>query len=215
MNKIAIIGLLLMTSLSGNTLPNNLIIRALNGQQAKEFCSHIAHMRDTMFKEYPYLYKASSEEEFLETYFNCPDALLLGVFDGPDIVGFSSSIPLKYEPKELTEPFVTLGHNINDYFYIGVVMIHPSYRGQGLLRSFFEYHEDKARNEGYAFTCFITVKRADDHPCKPVDYKSLDPVWRHFGYELMNDLEVNFAWMRVDTQREMDNAHAVWSKEIK
>lgn len=218
MNRLITCVILTTTLLSGEIVHNinNLTIRSLNGPEAREFIKEIADMRITMFEEYPYLYDGcfAYEKEYLETYFSCPDASVLLVFDGQEIVGFSNSIPLKYESKELTEPFTAFGCDVNDYLYIGEVMIKPAYRNQGLLRSFFTFHENRARNERYRFTSFMTVIRPDDHPLKPVDYRPLDPVWRHFGYELINNLEVHFSWVQIDTKEEMDNALAIWCKEI-
>lgn len=195
----------------------NITIQALTGQEAKRYFDDIARIRLTLFREYPYLYKGTVtyEEEYLETYFKSPHTAILLVFDGDKVVGFSNSIPLTEESDEMKAPFIQKGLNLNDYLYIGEVMIYTAYRGQGILRKFFEFHEAKARKEGCKYTVFMTVERPDDHPCKPDKYKSLDTTWRHFGYELIPGLQIQLAWTQVDTNRETDNTLSIWQKTIK
>ena len=194
----------------------NITIHALTGQEARKYFDDLARIRLTLFSEYPYLYKGNVayEQEYLETYFKSPHTAILVVFDGDAVVGFSNAIPLAEESDEMKAPFIRKGLNLNDYLYIGEVMVYPTYQGKGILRKFLEFHETKARKEGYKYTVFMTVERPDDHPCKPDNYKSLDAVWKHFGYELVPGLQVQLAWTQVDTNRETDNMLAIWQKAI-
>lgn len=194
----------------------NITIQSLTGQEARKYFDDIACIRLTLFSEYPYLYKGkvAYEQEYLETYFKSPHTAILLVFDGDAVIGFSSAIPLAEESDEMKEPFIKKGLNLNDYLYIGEVMVYPAYQGKGILRKFLEFHETKARKEGYKYTVFMTVERPDNHPYKPDNYKSLDAVWKHFGYELIPSLQVHLAWTQVDTNRETDNTLAFWQKSI-
>lgn len=136
------------------------------------------------------------------------------VFDGDEVVGFSNSISLTEESDEIKAPFIQKGLNLNKYLYIGEVMIYPPYRGKGFLRKFLEFHENKARKEGYAYTIFMTVERPQDHPCKPETYQSLDLAWNHFGYEKVPGLQIHLPWMQVDTKQETENRLTIWQKTI-
>lgn len=89
-------------------------------------------------------------------------------------------------------------------------MLYPPYRSKGILRKFVEFHENKARHEGYAHTVFMTVERPNDHPHKPDNYQPLDPTWKHFGYEQIPGLQIHLAWTQVDTNQETDNTLAIW-----
>ncbi len=196
--------------------PENIRMAALAGHEAKKYFEEIARIRITLFREYPYLYEGSQEyeREYLETYFRSANAVVLLVFDNDKVVGFSNSIPLAEESAELKAPFERQGLNLNDYLYIGEVMLYPEYRGQGFMRKFLEFHEDKARKEGYKYTVLMTVERPDDHSLRPSDYKSLDSMWRHFGYERLSAMRIHLAWTQVDTKREMENRLAIWQKQI-
>jgi len=194
----------------------NITIQVLTGQEAKKYINDIARIRLTLFREYPYLYKgtAAYEEEYLETYFKSPHTVILLVFDGDKVVGFSNAIPLADESDEMKAPFIQKGLNLNDYLYIGEVMVYPPYRGQGILRKFLEFHEAKARKEGYKYTVFMTVERPENHPCKPDNYEPLDAVWKHFGYKLVPGLQISLAWTQVDTNQETGNTLAIWQKTM-
>ena len=186
------------------------------GKEAQKYVKEIAALRITLFKKFPYLYKGtySYEEEYLKTYFNSKEANILLVLDKNEVVGFSSSIPLAQESSELKDPFNEKKLNIDDYFYIGEVMLQPAYRGKGILRKFLEFHENKASENGYKYTIFMTVDRDDNHPLKPKDYKSLDNIWKHFGYAELAELKVSMNWPQVDTNIDTNNKLTIWFKNI-
>ncbi len=197
-------------------IEQKLEILELTGKQAERHCDNIAQIRITLFSEYPYLYQGTiaCEKEYLRTYFESSNASILLVFDKGDIVGFSSSIPLSQETHELKRPFIEKGLDCNEYLYIGEVMIHPLYRGKGIARYFLEFHENKARQEGYEYTTFMTVDRPDDHPCKPKNFKPVDEIWQHFGYKLLPDMKVSMGWLQVDTETKTLNTLSLWYKKV-
>lgn len=190
-------------------------IEVFTGPQARAYFSQIANMRITLFSEYPYLYQGdiNSEQAYLETYFCSANASILLVCDGDKIVGYSSSIPLIEEEDALKKPFIDRCLDLNDYLYIGEVMLCPEYRHKGITEKFFAYHENKARQAGYKKVVFMTVERSDNHANKPSVYQGLDPVWRHFGYE-KSDILVYFKWKQIDTRQETLNSLAIWQKTI-
>ncbi len=194
----------------------NIHIKALTGSQAREYLDDIIRIRFTLFKEYPYLYEGTLayERDYLETYLCSDNAAILLAFADNKLVGFSNSLPLSQEVVDIKAPFINRGLNINNYLYIGEVMIYTEYRGKGLARKFLEFHESKARKEGYSHTVFMTVERPDDHPSKPHTYQSLDSMWQHFGYVRISDLLIHFVWKQIDTSTDVDNVLAIWQKNI-
>ncbi|MDR3647154.1 MAG: GNAT family N-acetyltransferase [Candidatus Babeliales bacterium] len=193
-----------------------LTLLKLKGPQAKKYVTDIADMRITLFKEFPYLYEGaySYEEEYLQTYFNSDEANILLVLDKDKVVGFSSSIPLAEESQDLKAPFNEKELYIKDYFYIGEVMLQPAYRGRGILRKFLEFHENQALKNGYKYTVFMTVDRENNHPSKPKDYKSLDNIWKHFGYVILPELKISLDWPQVGTNIYTNNKLSIWLKDI-
>lgn len=197
-------------------MPSGVIIKDFSGPEAKKYFREIADIRIGMFKEYPYLYLGSYEyeQDYLDIYFKSENSRILLVFDGHNIVGFSNAIPLNEEMDEIQAPFVREGRQLSDYLYIGEVMIFPSYRGQGVLRAFFEYHEAYAKKLGLTNMTLMTVERAANHPLKPVDYKALEPIWEHFGFHKSSSLNISLSWNQIDTGQEEVNQLASWVKTL-
>lgn len=195
---------------------NGLSLRALSGAEAKAYLEPIAKMRMRFFREFPYLYEGSLdyEKNYLETYFGSPNSAVLLVFKENTIVGFSNIIPLNEELEEIQAAFKENDLPVEDYLYIGEVILDPICRNQGLSRRFFDFHESYAQERGYSKLVFMTVKRPTNHPQRPKNYRPLEPIWRHFGYELLPGVAVKIPWKQVDTQEEEPNTLDVWFKEL-
>jgi len=91
----------------------------------------------------------------------------------------------------------------------------PEYRGRGIYRQFFQQREAYARQlGGMSAICFCAVLRPDNHPRRPQDYQSLDPVWRHFGYCPRSDLIAQFSWKDIDKTNSTDHSMQFWLKAL-
>lgn len=210
-----------MTAAESGNVPTcrtetELTIKAFSGEDARLYWQQIAKLRIEMFKEFPYLYEGTYEyeKEYLETYFKSKNSVILLVFDADDLVGFSNAIPLVEEMKEIQEPFLRMGIDIGAHLYVGEVMIQPPYRGRGLLRKFFEYHDASAVKQNCSKIVLMTVNRSDDHPCRPKNYNSPDPIWEHFGYHRLPEMDISMVWKQVDTHKDEVNRLALWQKHI-
>lgn len=195
---------------------SELDIKILHGNEAKPFLNDIAQMRIEMFREFPYLYDGSIEYErnYLEGYFSSPSSTIILGFSGKRLIAFSSSIALNDEMDEIKQPFIDQKLPLKDYFYIGEMMIQPEFRGKGLLRQFFDTQENYAKQNGYKHSVFMTVRRSDEHIERPEDYKDIAPIWRHFEYEILPNMQIDMPWQRVDTGKEEMNVLDVWYKKI-
>lgn len=195
---------------------NGLRMCVYRGTQAEQFFDDIARLRITLFSPYPYLYQGNThyEREYLASYFSCERATIILLFDHDRVVGFSSSLPLEEESHDIREPFVHQKASLGQYLYIGEVMLEAKYRGKGLLRMFFDYHERGARSAGFRYTLFMTVDRPDSHPQRPPYYRDLTPIWQHFGYEKSPQYTIRCAWPQVDTGATEINTLSVWIKSV-
>ncbi|QQR48636.1 GNAT family N-acetyltransferase [bacterium] len=210
--------LLAQLIISENVFSAALEIRTFSGPEARQYSSDIINIR-FLFKEFPYLYQGTVEYEveYLETYFKSPNAIILLVFDNDKVVGFANAIPLVEELEEIKAPFIKKGLNLDDYLYIGEVMLYPEYRKKGIVKRFYEslkIVEDDARAKGFRSTIFMMVDRPEDHPLRPEGYQPLDAMCRYFGYGLAPDMKIALAWTQVDTGMETDNTLSIWEKKI-
>jgi GNAT superfamily N-acetyltransferase len=191
-------------------------IEAFSGNDARKYFMDIANLRIDTFKDFPYLYEGSLEveKEYLESYFASKTSVVILVFDGNKIVGFSNSIPLEEEMDEITMPFKEKNIDLRKYLYVGEVIIRKTYRGKGILRKFFEHHEKVASQNGREKLTFMTVERAPNHPERPKNYRTLEPIWQHFGCYKLNNIKVVIPWDRIDTKKEEPNYLEIWEKEV-
>jgi len=189
-------------------------LKSFIGEEASAYFSQIADLRINTFKEFPYFYEGNFETEkgYLGVYFKSQKSLTLLVFDGDKIVGCSSSVPLNEESDIIQRPFLDSNLNSKDYLYIGDVIIQKAYRERGFLRKFFEHHENHAKTQGLKHLVFMTVNRPHSHPRRPSDYKSLEPIWQHFGYKLMSGMAVKTSWLQSDTLKVENNELGIWVK---
>jgi hypothetical protein len=130
-------------------------------------------------------------------------------------VGFGNAIVMADECEEIRKPFEDQHLNLNHYLYIGEVMIEKSYRSKHLLKSaLLPYFKRFADEQRCRFFTGMTVQRPDDHPYKPADYQSLEPIWKMFGAKKRDDMAINFEWKQVDSHKEESNKLDVWECNI-
>jgi len=83
-----------------------LTVRALPRKQFTDVRDTIAALRIAVFREWPYLYDGDMayEQRYLQAYMDNPDAFLLGVFHGAEMVGASTASPLAFHHQEFSKP---------------------------------------------------------------------------------------------------------------
>lgn len=200
-----------------------LCAKIFKGQEIRPHLIDIANIRINTLKEFPYLYEGSLEQEisYLEMYANSPESQTILLFrttlNESQIVGFSTSIPLDQEQEEIKKPFQDKFLNLRDFLYIGELIILPPYRKKGILTYFEEtkYIENSAKERGFSHIVFMTVKREHSHPCTPKSYRSLESLWKKYGYEKTDGLQVKTSWDQIDTGKNEINGLDIWEKSLK
>lgn len=147
------------------------------GAQFAEVFTELARLRIQVFRAFPYLYAGSFDYEkaYLQTYANASRSFLFAVYDGSQMVGATTGIPLTDETDAVKKPFRDSGYDLSSIYYFGESILLPAYRGQGLGHRFFTEREAYATGFGeYKHTCFCAVSRPDDHPLRPAHYQPLD-----------------------------------------
>ncbi len=187
------------------------------GNQISEVFEDLANLRITVFRAYPYLYEGTIEyeKEYLKIYSNSENSLLSAVYDGGNMVGATTCIPLIDESAEVQKPFIDANMDISKIFYFGESILLPQYRGLGLGNRFFEERENYARSVGsYELTCFCAVNRPVNHPSKPLYYSPLDKFWKKRGYQKSNSLQSEFGWLDIGEKESTIKPMIYWTKNI-
>ena len=186
------------------------------GAEIVEVMEPLAKLRITVFRDYPYLYDGdiAYEKEYLQTYIQATEAFLFAVFDGTQMVGATTCIPLSAETSEVQKPFIEAGLALKSICYFGESILLTAYRGHGLGVRFFKEREAHARQIGSSVTCFCAVKRPDNHPLRPMDYLDLAEFWMHRGYSKSDTLKSTFEWKDIDEPTASPKLMEYWLKEL-
>jgi len=194
-------------------------IHVLTGRDTtlQDYVADLARLRITVFRDFPYLYDGSLdyEENYLRTYTDCPESVVVLALDGAAVVGASTGLPLEYETTEFKQPFVDAGLDPRRIFYCGESVLLAAWRGRGIYREFFACRERHARTLGrFDRIALCSVERPRDHPLRPSDYVPLDAVWQRFGYRRRADLVASFTWKDIDDVEPRAKPMVFWDKSL-
>jgi GNAT superfamily N-acetyltransferase len=195
---------------------NQLTRKLALGVEIAKLIPQLGQLRIAVFHDFPYLYEGSLEyeEQYLQVYTHNPLSIAFGIFDGEELVGATTGIPLNSESKEIQQPFLDRGLNIHEIFYFGESILLPAYRGQGLGHLFFDVREKHALENGFKITAFCSVVRPENHPMRPADYRQNDDFWKKRGY-LEQDYYCKMSWLDRHEVQETEKELQFWTKEWK
>lgn len=184
------------------------------GYEIAELIPQLSQLRMDVFHEFPYLYEGSLEYEqnYLQIYMQNPLSLVYAVFDGDRMVGATTGMPLIAESKEIQQPFIDRGANLEEIFYFGESILLPAYRGQGIGHQFFDIREKHALEHGFRVTAFCSVVRPADHPLRPEVYRPNNDFWKKRGY-IEQDYCCYMSWLDRNETKETEKELIFWKRE--
>ena len=194
-----------------------LTTQTVQGKQIRPYLEDLARLRIQIFRGYPYLYDGSMdyEKSYLQTYLQSDDSLAVLVFDGHELVGASTGVPMSDESEEFRRPFEQQGYRTDEIFYFGESVLKKDYRGRGVYRIFFKKRENHVKKlQRFSMVCFCAVERPDHHPLRPDHYQPLDPIWKKFGYKKHPELHTTYSWKEVHEEQESDKKMSFWLKRL-
>ncbi len=193
-------------SLRYETLTGAAIGRVIDG---------VAALRIKVFRDWPYLYDGdlAYEQRYLQGYAGNPRAIVVAAWDGGQLVGASTGLPLSDADAEFQTAFAKTEHDPAQIFYCAESVLLPECRGHGAGHHFFDAREQHARDHGFPMTAFCAVIRAPDHPARPEEYRPLDPFWRKRGYAPLPGVTARFHWRDLGDQAETDKTLQFWIRK--
>lgn len=197
------------------TTADDLQIHELHGAALRPWLDGVGALRLSVFREFPYLYDGTLEEErqYLRTYLEAPGSLIVLIVNGRgEAVGASTCLPLSEEEPEFQQPFRDAGMDIPKVCYFGESILIPELRGRGLGKEFFKRREAHARHLGMETAAFCAVDRPDGHPLRPAGYRPLDPFWTSQGYTRQPDLRASFVWKETGEAAPSPKTLTFWTK---
>lgn len=177
----------------------------------------LARLRIAVFRDWPYLYDGDEayERSYLRIYAESPRAAVVLAFDGGDVVGASTCLPLADETANVQAPFIAAGIAVGRVFYFGESILLARYRGQGVGLRFFAEREAHARAVSACdYAAFCAVQRPADDPRRPAGAAPLNAFWRKRGYTPYPRLACEMRWREVGAAEEMPHRLTFWMKSL-
>ena len=193
-------------------------IESYRGEAVRKFIPAIAKLRMEVFREYPYLYIGDEEYEkrYLEKFITAKDAIVVVAWDKEEIIGISTGFPFIYEAEAMQRPFLKARLNADDFFYFGEFVLQKKYRGRGIGHQFFVLQDEHVRNLGrFKYICLCVVKRSDEDPKRPLDYKPSTKFWQDRGFVKHPELIALYPWQEIDEDKETLKEMVFWIKQLK
>ena len=176
-------------------------IRCFHGAEISPWLDDVARLRVTVFRDWPYLYKGKSTDQYergyLSAYVASPRSVLVLAIDDGEVVGASTGLPLADDQDAFCEPLREAGLPVQQVFYFGESVLLHGYRGIGLGHAFFDAREAHARALGFRWTSFCSVDRDADDPRRPPGYRSNDSFWHKRGYARLPGMTAHLSWNEV------------------
>jgi GNAT superfamily N-acetyltransferase len=191
-------------------------VEVLTGAALEAALDDVARLRIAVFRAFPYLYDGSFEYErnYLQTYRDSANAVLVGAFDGDVLVGAATGTPLEDHAEDFAAAFEGLDLKLDEVFYCAESVLLPEYRGRGIGHRFFDLREAHARDLGRKSVVFCSVQRPKDHALRPAHYAPLDPFWRKRGYQPLTGAVAEFAWKDIDQRVETKKPLQFWHRDL-
>ena len=193
-----------------------LTYQVLDGDAVAAALDDLARLRIDVFADWPYLYAGSLdyERDYVATYRDAQNAILVAAKDGDRIVGAATGTPMEDHANDFAAPFAATGIPLTDIFYCAESVLLPDYRGQGAGHVFFDMREAKAKALGRRYVAFCSVMRPEDHPARPANYRPLDGFWRKRGYEKLDGVVARFKWTDHGDAEQTEKPLQFWMKAL-
>jgi GNAT superfamily N-acetyltransferase len=175
-------------------------IHTYHGAEVTPHLDAVAALRIEVFRDWPYLYEgdADYERDYLATYAKSAGSLFVLAFDGDEVVGASTAIPLADEVPAFQQAFREHGIGVDQVFYFGESVLRKAWRGRGLGHRFFDEREARARRMGgFTMTAFCAVERAAGDPREPPGHRANDLFWSKRGYRRQDDMFCELDWREL------------------
>ena len=191
-------------------------VDTLTGAALEAALEDVARLRIEVFRAWPYLYDGdlAYERDYLQSYRDSDSAILVGAFDGDQLVGAATGTPMVDHADDFAAAFAETNIDIAEVFYCAESVLLPAYRGQGAGHGFFDAREAHARTLGFGKSAFCSVIRPADHPLRPADNAPLDPFWRKRGYAPLPGVMAQFSWKDVDQKDETAKSLQFWCRDL-
>jgi hypothetical protein len=197
---------------------NPVSVEVLQGAALLPHLEELARLRISVFRDWPYLYDGSveNEREYLKAFAKAQSSTMVlaraQTPGGAVVVGVATAMALSEESKSIRKPFAAAGLDVSQWFYLAESVLQPEYRGRRLGHAFFDEREAAGKRAGFHKFTFCAVQRNDDDPRRPTDARSLEPFWRQRGYAPLG-FSCSLQWKEVGGATPTPQKLQFWARQ--
>lgn len=192
------------------------------GKEILDHIDQVAEFRIRYFQDFPYLYVGNLEYEqrYLDGFAQDEKAVLVKISNSKgDLLGISTGLPLVTCSdilKGASDLFESAGHDANNFYYYGEIILDYSLRGKGILRTVYGLQDKYSQGLGFTRVAIATVVREQNDPRKPRNFFDSDVLWRRLGFK-RSPIEFSYSWPTIQKcgrVEETQNTMVYWMKEL-
>lgn len=193
-------------------------LEVLKGPAINNYTQEFANLCHIVYGEYPYLYDGhdAGYEAYISSYADSSNSIVCLAFDGDDVVGAASGMPLIESRDYYQAPFLAQGIDITPMFYLSELILLKDYRGKGIGENLYTQIETLVRENGCfsKMTC-CNIQVAKDDPNMPKNYKYIDyPLWVKLGFYKHPEISYDSYWTNIGDENESAHRLVFWIKEL-
>jgi len=197
-------------------------IRTLRGTETQSLVNILAEMRVNEFCNFPYLYSGNAKDDadyYCSGYPDEHDSMLIGAYNGNEIVGICSGLPFSSNMnflKDWISQAQSQGIDASKSYYLGELIVLPAYRKLGIADKILSRFFNSVIEMNYPNIVLVTAIRPDDHSLRPVDYVDTDNIWLKRGFsKLKVTLSIEYPTHQADgSVKDNMNVLALWQKKL-
>lgn len=193
-------------------------VEVVQGAALLPHLEQLARLRISVFRDWPYLYEGSLENErdYLKAFAKSKSSTMVlaqaQTSAGQAIVGVSTAMALTEESKAIRDPFTAAGYDVSQWLYLAESVLQHEYRGRGLGHAFFDEREAAGKRAGFGKFTFCAVERSESDPRKPQGARSLEPFWRQRGYAPLG-FACSLKWQEVGSAAPTYQKLQFWARQ--
>lgn len=175
---------------------NNLRIESLSGAESKKYFEDFARLRIEIFREYPYLYEGTVENErnYIENYLSNPQSRIFVLFDGDKICGMLTTVPMSGEYQDIIASFEKTGLKSSESFYLGDMILQKEYRNRKLFPIFFNAALEHAKCKGFKTLSLMCIVCKDADWGRPAEFRDVVRLCEKIGFTKIDGGVIELKW---------------------